>query len=227
VSCKGETAYAVHVHDQAPFGTRATVSPSSCYFPLQDELRARRAFEAGQRAERQRALDRARKEAAALEELRRARLAQLEDRQRRLAEEIEVDKAEYNRAIAVQQQWVEAERQSAEAQRTANREHVAALLRQKQEMEAAKKADFEALREEGARERAAQEANLARLRAIREQKVQELLALGVEPAYTVQLQRYDPMAAISRDYARGVKAGSRDGASGAGKTGARPGDSKK
>jgi hypothetical protein len=173
---------------------------------LQDELRAKRAFEAGQRAERQRVLERARKEADTLEDLRRARLAQLEDRQRRLAEEIELDKAEYYRAVAVQKQWVESERATTDAQRSANRDHVAALLRQKEDAESAKKDAFEALRVEGSRARAAQDDSLARLRAIREQKVQELLALGVDPAYTVQLQKYDPMAAITRDYTRGVKA---------------------
>lgn len=195
----------------------------------QDELRARRAFEAGQRAERQRALDRARKEAEALEELRKARLAQLEDRQRRLAEEIEVDKAEYSRAMAVQRQWVESERAATDALRSANRDHVAALLRQKEEAEAAKKAEFEARRVEGARDRAAQEANLERLRKIREQKVQELLQLGVEPAYTVQLQKYDPMAAITRDYTRGVPAGVRNSKGSAGVSSATKsaGDSKK
>ena len=213
--------------------------------PPQDELRARRAFEAGQRAERERALERARKEAQALEELRAARLKQLEDQQRRLAEEIEVrragrcrsaalapraftfrllalqvDKAEYARATAVQQQWVAAERAAADARWAANREHVGALLRQKDESEAAKKAAFAALQEEGVKERAAQAAQLERLRVIREQKVAELLALGVDTTYTVQLAKFDPMAAISKDYERGP-AKSRGGkAGGAGATGA-------
>lgn len=192
----------------APF----TATPSL----TQDELRAKRAFEAGQRAERERALERARKEAKALEELRAARLQQLEDQQRRLAEEIEVDKAEYARAMAVQEQWVASERAASDARWQANREHVSALLRQKDEAEAAKKAAFAALQAEGARERAAQAAQLERLRAIREQKVAELLALGVDAAYTVQLQKFDPMAAITRDYARGAAKGGKAGAGGAG-----------
>lgn len=138
----------------------------------------------------------------------------------RLLVPLQVDKAEYARATAVQQQWVAAERATADARWAANREHVGALLRQKDDAEAAKKAAFAALQEEGVKERAAQAAQLERLRVIREQKVAELLALGVDTAYTVQLAKFDPMAAISKDYERGPAKGRAGKAGGAGATGA-------
>lgn len=197
------------IREEAMFKVRGEVQKAQDTRAAVDELRAKRAFEAGQRAERARELERARKQKAAADVLRASRIEQLEAKQRRMAEEIEVDKAEFERAIEVQRTWLAAEREAQATRAAANREHVRSLLTQKQEKEAARAAATIKTREEGAKERAEADAKLARLQAMRDAKIAELLEMGVDPKYTVELARYDPAYAIKADYKLGATAAKR------------------
>ena len=65
-----------------------------------------RAFEEGARRERQRELERARSQKAALDDLKRTRARMLEEKQEAMAGMIEDEKAEFMLAKQLQDQWL-------------------------------------------------------------------------------------------------------------------------
>jgi Trichohyalin-plectin-homology domain len=178
-----EALFKVRGETQKAMDTRAAI----------DELRARRAFEAGQREARQKEAEKARKQAAAIEELKRERIAQLATKQSRLAVEVEADKAEFERARKIQEEWIAQEEEAARIKDLHNKEHLRALQRQKEEKELEAKQRVLNERASGAVARAEEEAKQAMLKSIRERKVKELLELGVSSKYTVQLARFEPV----------------------------------
>jgi hypothetical protein len=180
----------------------------------EDELRARRAFQAGQRAERERDAALAARQAAVTADLRAAAVALIAEKQQRLAEEVELDKAEFARARAVQEEWVAAEAASAAARRAADRGHTLALAAQKEETERARRAEVASAGREGAAARAALEAELARLSALRDARVAELRAAGLPVPGS--LAAYDPADAIKHDYKRGRQSTARGAGTAAG-----------
>lgn len=163
-----------------------------------DELRAKRAFEASERVTREKELEKARKRAAMLADLQESRVRMQEEKERRMAELIGAEKEEFVAALRVQDEQLDRERAAAEARAKEAAEHLRAIKAQMDEKEARARRERErevalthAAREEADRE-------LERLRAVRDRKVQELLDLGVDPIFTVELQKYDAAVAQAR-----------------------------
>ncbi len=163
-----------------------------------DELIMRRAYEAGMRVERDKALARLRERVAAQKELDEARADMAAAKEVRMAEMIAAEKEEYMRAKAMQSEWLAKEAETDEARARANAELLRALQGQKEDARARAKAAREAdISAENAR-RAEVAANLDHLRALRNAKVEQLRALGVNEKIVVELQRYDPLVQQSR-----------------------------
>lgn len=189
---EAEKAAAAAAREAALFKVRGEVQRLQDNRSAIDELRARRDYEAGQRVERTKELERLRKQAAAVAELKRAAVEQLQLKQRRLAEEIEFDRLEFEEAARVQGAWLAAEEKNQRDKWEANRQHQRALLSQKESLEIAAKTAFDATQKEGSVIQEAERVRLERLREIRDAKVAELLEMGVDPKYCVALRSVDP-----------------------------------
>jgi hypothetical protein len=168
-----------------------------------DQLRAQRAFEAGQRAERERELERARKRAEAEDELRAARAQQEELRRLRQAMELEREKDEFDANQAARTQWMRAEHDAKEAVRARDVAHRDALFHDVEVRAAARKAAADATRGEGKDDIQLRDAAVAKLKHIRDEKIRQLVDAGVDPKYTADLRRYNPMQVILKDYKLG------------------------
>lgn len=123
------------------------------------------------------------------------------------AREVEAEKAEFERAIAVQKVWIDDERRALEARRAADAEHRRALQRQVEEKEAAARAAREAKAREGDGARRAEEEKQRLLAKVREEALADLAGMGVPSRYGAQLLRYDPGGAIKADYKLGAAMG--------------------
>lgn len=167
------------------------------------ETRMRRAFEEGQRKDREAAERRAMAQREAEAELRRAREEQTAYKTALRAAEIERERQEFERAQAAKKQWMAAERAGREQRRSKDREHVREVLSQAEERLAAAKAAGVRTREQGGESLRATDAEMEELHHIRERKIRELRAAGVESKYAVQLQRFRPRAVIEKDFKLG------------------------
>ncbi len=56
----------------------------------------------------------------------------------------------------------------------------------------------------GEKQRQALETDLEAIREIRDRKVKELVAVGVDPLYVVELKSFDPQSRVSKDYKLGA-----------------------
>ena len=156
-----------------------------------EELRERRALELAGRAERAAELARARARAAEQADLASSRAAMAAAKQALQAGMIEEERAEYARAAVAQEEWLEAERARERARAAGNAALLAGLSAQIEgKKEARARARAEEAREEAQRVAAA-EREVAFLRGIRDRKVAEIKALGVDPRWTSQLSSYD------------------------------------
>lgn len=170
-----------------------------------DELRARRAFEAGERAARRKAAAEARKRREDLENLARVREEQRQHKEEQMAALIAQEQEAFERIKKVQEETAQREREEDEKKRRENLKHKDELLTMIQEREKQAKKEREELLSLSTVDTAEREAYLERVRRIRERKVQELIDAGVDPKYTVQLAKHDPMKNIMKDYKLGAK----------------------
>ena len=156
------------------------------------ELAMQRAFEEGARRERQRELERARSQAAALDDLKRTRARMLEEKQAAMAGMIEDEKAEFMMAKRLQDQWLEQEEAAEAARSKANFSFLKDVRAQVSDKEERERRAKEVERAELARSQAEFSARADYLRSIRDRKVAEMKALNLPGSYTTELQRYDP-----------------------------------
>lgn len=168
-----------------------------------DALRAKRAFEDGERAVRKRELEAARKAKAAQEELVREREKQRLDREWAMALEAKQQKEQYEVNVRLSAEELERTRAEEHAKLVKNHKHKDEILGMIGEREAeAKQARVEWLKrgEDGVR---AVEKEVGTIKEIRDRKVRELLEAGVPERYTVQLAKFNPEDALSKDYRLG------------------------
>jgi hypothetical protein len=167
------------------------------------ETRMRRAFEEGQRKDREAAERRAQQQREAEAELRRAREEQTEYKTALRAAEIERERQEFDRAQAAKKQWMDAERAERERRRAKDRSHVQQVLQQAEEHQSELKMQALKTREAGSEGAHATDAEMEELDRIRQRKLRELRAAGVESKYGVELQRFRPRAVIEKDFKLG------------------------
>ena len=158
----------------------------------------RRAFEEGQRRDREAAARKRAKEAEDAAALREAREAQIRDRELLRAAEIAQERQTFDAAQAARSDWVKAERETRHRRREADRSHVKDVLRQAEASIAQARE-----RSEGAVGLRATDEEMAHLAAVRDRKVAELAKSGVESKYAVQLRRFNPRSALDKDFKMG------------------------
>lgn len=168
-----------------------------------DALRAKRAFEASEREYRKRMLAEAERRAAAQQDLNESRAKQKADKEWELALEAKRQREEFHRNRRVQEEWMARERAEREAKLRAAHQHKDELLVEIAAREQKRKEDRKQFLTQAQTEQAARDANLDKLRRIRDRKVQELLDQGVDERYTVQLAGYKPEDIILKDYKLG------------------------
>jgi len=156
-----------------------------------EELRARRALELAARADRAAELKRVRERAETEAALQRSREEMAAQKQALMASMIDAEKEEFERAAAAQEEWLERERQAEAAKARASAELLAGLSAQMEEKKAAQRARRAAEAAEEAERLRALEQDRAFLAGIRDKKVAEIKALGVDPLWTQQLARYN------------------------------------
>lgn len=168
-----------------------------------DALRAKRAFEASEREYRKRMLREAEKRVRAQAELNESRAKQKADREWELALEAKRQREEFHRNLALQEEWMEREKAERDAKLRAAHAHKDEILVEISEREKLRKKERQVFLAQAKTEQAQREADLERLRRIRNRKVQELLDQGVDERYTVQLQGYKPENVLLKDYKLG------------------------
>jgi hypothetical protein len=151
-----------------------------------------RAYEEGARRERARELERARSQAAALDELKSTRSRMLEEKQVAMAGMIEDEKAEFMLAKRLQDQWLSQEEAKEAARNKANYSFLKDVRAQVSDKEERERRAKEVERAELVRSQAEFAARADYLRAIRDRKVAEMKALNLPGSYTTELSRYDP-----------------------------------
>lgn len=167
------------------------------------ELAMRRAFEEGQRRAREaterRAVERKRME----EEIKEARDEQIRVRELTRALEIERERAEFDEALRARRSWMDDEKRRREERVARDRAHIREVLTQAETRHETVRLDRTGRAAAGVETVAHTEAELDRLRAVRERKISELVESGVASRYTVQLARFDPRAVLNQDYKLG------------------------
>ena len=199
-----ERTAVARARDAAAFKVRGQVQKLQDNRGELDELRANRAFEDGQRAERLRIAQRHEREVAMRADLRASRTELLALKQARMASEIESEKAEFERALAVQAAWLAVERSASEAKRGAEHRHVLELADMMRVKEKSKQLDAAALRAEGEEHKHAAAARADILVGIRASLVSELRSEGLR--VSPQLTSYAPDALVKADYKLGKAA---------------------
>ena len=98
---------------------------------------------------------------------------------------------------------MEREKAERDAKLRAAHAHKDEILVEISEREKLRKKERQVFLAQAKTEQAQREADLERLRRIRNRKVQELLDQGVDERYTVQLQGYKPENVLLKDYKLG------------------------
>merc|ERR1719446_474557 len=152
-----------------------------------DALRAKRAAEEAERQWRKSQQLAAEREATILESLDQARVAQKLEKERRLIEQAQQEKEEFDRILRVQREAEELEQASKSKKLYAAREHMSELQAQiLMNAEVRKKNRMEFL-DEGVQQRARMEAGRLKLEGIKSEKLKSLTSAGVPAKYTVDL----------------------------------------
>jgi len=154
-----------------------------------DALRAKRAFEAAERAARQKEQREAAKQAAINEELCVARKRQTAEKERRLAEQAKAERDEFDRIISVQITQEHAEKKKTKEEKDARFRHCDELRQQIAAREEKAIQDRRSALEEGARNRDDMAAERKKLERIKERKIEELKKCGVPEKYWSELAR--------------------------------------
>lgn len=168
-----------------------------------DAIRARRAFEAGQREARRKDMEEAKKRKALQDDLIAARIEQQERKEMMIALEIQREREEFERNSEVRSEWLAKEKSAVTAERHRNLRHKDDLISDISKRERDRKAASAALLEES--RKGTLGADLDEIRRIRDEKVTELLDAGVDPLYVVELKKYDPQTRINDDFKMGGK----------------------
>jgi len=168
-----------------------------------DALRAKRAFEASEREYRKRMLAEAERRVKAQQELNESRAKQKADKEWELALEAKRQREEFHRNRRLQQEWMAREQAERDSKLHAAHRHKDEILDEIARREVQRKQERKAFLAQAQAEQAQREADLERLRRIRDRKVQELLDEGVNERYTVQLAGYKPEDIILKDYKLG------------------------
>jgi hypothetical protein len=188
--------------EEAEFKVRGAVQKFLDNSDARQEMLMRRAYEEGERREREKELVRARKQAQAQEELARARVQMLEEKQARVAEMIDGEREEFETAKRIQDAWLEQEKAKEEAQAASNAVFLKAVRSQVDEKERRAREERIREREELERARAAHAAEMEHLRALRDAKIEEMKRMGLPGKYQTELARYDPeRAAFKKELA--------------------------
>ena len=153
-----------------------------------DQLRAKRAAEEAERQHRKQQQLAAEREKTILASLDAAREAQKLEKERRLIEQAQQEKEEFDRILRVQREAEELDSMAKTKKLHANYEHMGELQAQiVMNAEVRKKNRMEFL-DEGVQQRARMEAGRLKLEGIKSAKLQSLHSAGVPQKYTVDLQ---------------------------------------
>jgi hypothetical protein len=155
-------------------------------------LQMQRAYEEGARRERAKELERARKQAEALRDLKATRQRMLEEKQEAMAGMIEDEKMEFEIAQRLQAQWLEEQEREEEARSKSNFQFLKDVKSQISDKIAREKEFKDREREELIKSQADYAKYSEDLRRIRDRKVEEMRALGLPGSYMTELQKYDP-----------------------------------
>jgi hypothetical protein len=190
------------LREEAEFKVRGAVAKFYDDTERRQEMLMRRAFEEGARRERQKELERARKQAEAVEDLRHTRERMMEEKQQRMAELLQDEKAEFEAAQKAKSEWLAIERERDRQKAASNLGFLREVRAQVEEKEVRVKEQRQQEREELEREREANKAEMEYLRGLRDAKLREMVELGLPSKYTTQLLRYDPeVAAFKKELA--------------------------
>merc|ERR1719181_2700129 len=152
-----------------------------------DQLRAKRAAEEAERQWRKSQQLAAEREATILESLDQARVAQKLEKERRLIEQAQQEKEEFDRILRVQREAEESERGAKVKKISAAHEHMEELQAQiimNAEVRKKNRMDF---LDEGVQQRQRMEQGRLKLEAIKDEKLRGLQSAGVPSKYTVDL----------------------------------------
>lgn len=170
-----------------------------------DALRAKRAFEDGERALRRRQLAEAEKAKKRQQEMMIAREAQMRDQEKMMAVEARRQKAEFEANLKASEEEIARTRKEEHEVLIKNHKHKDDILSMINEREAEARERRREWNQRGEDSQKAIAAEVEAIRKIRDRKVEELLKTGVPERYTVELQKFDPEDALKKDYRLGGK----------------------
>lgn len=184
------------LREEAEFKVRGEISKFYDDTEKREEMLMRRAYEEGERREREKALVRARAQAAAQADLHETRVRILAEKQTRMAEMIDDERAEFERAIRLQEEWLAQEKIKEDTRNAANAAFLKDIRVQVKEKEERLRTMKQHERKELDASRAAVQAELDHLRQVRDRKLEEMKALGLPAKYMAELTSFDPEKAI-------------------------------
>lgn len=180
------------IREEAEFKVRGAVQKFYDDREAKEELLMRRAYEEGVRREREKALAQARKQAAVHADLKETQARMLAEKLQRSAEMIHEEKAEFERAIRVREEWLAAEKAKDEERNRANAQFLRDVQGQVGEKEQKRRAERQAERAALEAERAKVQSEYDYLRSLRDKKIEEMRAMGLPAVYQTELAKYDP-----------------------------------
>ncbi len=155
-----------------------------------DALRAKRAYEAGEREARLKEKNELIKKKKIMEELLQSNNRQKIQKQNQLAEQARQEQAEYERIIKKQLEDMEREKRIEEEKkrmRYENNQDIRKLIKLREEKE---RLEAKEILEEGRKVRQKNDKWREKMERIKQQKIQELKDLNVNPIYIADLERY-------------------------------------
>jgi hypothetical protein len=184
------------LREEVEFKARAAVQKFYDDTESREAMLARRAFEEGERRERAKELERARKAAAVQKDMQETRERMLAEKQQRVAELVDGERAEFELAQRMQTEWLAAVKAEETNRAAQNARFLAAVRAQVDGKEAAVRAARAKEREELEEERERAAAHIDYLRTLRDRKLQEMIDLGLPAKYQAELLAYDPERAM-------------------------------
>ena len=155
-----------------------------------DALRARRAFEQGEREARLKEKNEIIKKKKILEELLHSNNKQRMAKQNQLVEQAKQEQAEYEKIIKNQLEEMEKEKKIEEEKKRIRYEHNQDLRKMIKLREEKERVEAKEILEEGRILRQKNDAWKERMERIKQQKIQELKDLNVQPIYIADLERF-------------------------------------
>ncbi|EGD76733.1 hypothetical protein PTSG_08084 [Salpingoeca rosetta] len=125
----------------------------------------------------------------AIEEMQRTREEQIWAKQQYMAMQAQQDMAEFENVLQSQQQMIEAEKRKEQQEQGKKMQHAQAVRQQISEQERERRREREGFFAEGRQLHEEAEARKRRLNEIKQRKLQELKALGIDPKYVAPVER--------------------------------------